>query len=273
MGLRLTFITGVAVISAGWTGPAIALSTLKEGDELGRTYYIDGAGNWGYGVSKITEGLQSAGYRGRVINFRWSPTLNPALDQTVGRGHAKSRGKKLGQEITEYKQQYPQNDVNIIALSAGSGVGVWACEALTPPAKVHNLILLGSSLSSSYDIGEAIKNIDGGIYVYHSQNDKILRRVVRVVGTIDGKLGSKCAGHVGLHPRYGEGDKVHNIAWSPDYEQYGWSGSHTDGTSEPFVRTILSRHVIMAIRQSDKPSAATSQPEVSLGKPDRAQNP
>jgi hypothetical protein len=233
---------------------AADLDRSATGDADGRTYYIDGAGNWGYGVSEVTNGLQRAGYRGRVINFRWSATLNPALDQTIGRGFAKARAKKLGQEISSYLRENPGSEVNIIGLSAGTGVATWACEAIIPPAKLHNLILLGSSLSSTYDIRRALDNIAGGIYVYYSRGDLILQGPVRTLGTIDGKIGVEGAGLVGLHPRTVTTDQIHNIAWSPEYEQYGWTGSHTDGTSEPFVREILSKHIVHA---SQKPEKAT----------------
>jgi hypothetical protein len=214
------------------------------GDAFGRTYYIDGAGNWGFGVAEVSDGLKQAGYKGRVINYRWSPTLNPALDQTIGRPIAHGKGTSLGEEINKYLAQYPGREVNIIALSAGTGVAVWACEAVRPPAKVHNLVLLGSSISSDYDMDRALSNISGGVFVYYSGADGILGGPVRALGTIDGKLGVEPAGLVGLHPPR-KSDKVHNIAWSSKYEAYGWTGAHTDATNEVFVRRVLApRHIL-----------------------------
>lgn len=218
-------------------------------DRFGRTYYIDGAGNWGFGVSSVTEGLRKAGYRGNVINYRWSPTFNPALDQTVGRPVARAKGRDLGGQITAYLSRYPDADVNLIALSAGTGVAVWACENLRPPAKVKSVILLGSSLSSDYDMTRALRNIKDGVYVYHSRSDMILQGPVRTLGTIDGKIGVEPAGIVGLRGQH----KIHNTAWSPRYERYGWTGAHTDATSSPFVRHVLAQHIISSAAQGMKP--------------------
>lgn len=218
-------------------------NALDSADQYGRTYYIDGAGNWGFGVADITGGLRRAGYQGNIINFRWSPTFNPALDQTVGRPVARLKGRELGREITQYLGNHPQQQVNIIALSAGTGVAVWACENTTLPAKVHNLVLLGSSLSSTYDTTEAIRHLSGAVFVYHSESDMILQGPVRTLGTIDGKLGVDSAGIVGLHPPT-PSDRIHNIRWDSRFEQLGWSGSHTDATSEPFVNQILARHIL-----------------------------
>jgi hypothetical protein len=224
-------------------------------DRFGRTYYIDGAGNWGYGVVEIQEGLRRSGYKGTIINYGWSPTFNPALDQTVGRPIAHLKGADLGKEITQYLTKYPGNEVNIICLSAGTGVGVWACENIQPPAKLNNLIMLGSSISCDYDVRLALEHLAGRIYVYHSQGDMVLQGPVRTLGTIDGKMGVDAAGLGGLRPRGLKTDRIVNIPWSPRYEQYGWTGAHTDATSEPFVRAYLSRHILPV-----NPQPAQSQP-------------
>ena len=217
---------------------------MNRADQFGRTYYLDGAGNWGYGVAEVQQGLRRAGYKGHIINFLWSPTFNPALDQTIGRPAARLRGAGLGKEITRYLEKYPDNQVNIICLSAGTGVGIWACENTELPARVHNVVMLGSSLSSDYDMRKALEHISGQVYVYHSHSDMILQGPVRTLGTIDGKLGVDAAGLRERYPSGGGRDKITNIRWSPKYERYGWTGAHTDATSEPFVRYVLSRHIL-----------------------------
>lgn len=223
-----------------------ANETTTREDQFGRTYYIDGAGNWGYGVADIKMGLRRAGYRGNILIFPWSPTFNPALDQTIGRPVARARGADLGKEITRYLTKFPENQVNIISLSAGTGVAAWACENVKPPAKLHSVIMLGSSLSSTYDMAKALPNVEGGIYVYHSPHDLILQGPVRTLGTIDGALGVEPAGLVGLRPPAGAQGKIRNIRWTSNYERWGWTGSHTDATSEPFVRYELSKYIVPA---------------------------
>lgn len=210
----------------------------------GRTYYIDGAGNWGYGVREVEQGLRSAGYRGEVINYTWSPTLNPALDQTFGRPVARAHGRRLAREISRYLQDHPAAEVNIIALSAGTGVAVWACENLDGGARIRNLILLGSSLSANYDLRRAMAHIHGDIYVYHSTGDAILQSAVRVLGTIDGRMAVDSAGLVGLQPTSDLINRVHNVAWREEHAGLGWRGGHTDVTSEPFVRTELAQYIV-----------------------------
>lgn len=224
-------------------------------DRFGRTYYIDGAGNWGFGVVEISEGLAAAGYRGSIRSWQWSRTFNPALDQTIGRVFARSRGEDLGREISDYMKEYPDAKVNIIALSAGTGVAIWACETCSLPGKVNNVILLGSSLSSKYDVRKAQKHIEGCIYVYYSPHDAILEGPVRALGTIDGSFDTP-AGSVGLQPLRCDRSHIVNIGWSPKYEKYGWTGAHTDATSEPFVRAVLAKHIVDSEHKS--PTTATA---------------
>lgn len=216
----------------------------RAADNPARTYYIDGAGNWGFGTHDVPEGLRRAGYNGQVINYTWSPSLNPALDQLLGRLVARLRGICLGKEITEHLRRNPDADVNIIALSAGTGVAVWACESIETPYRIRNLVMLGSSLSSDYDLREALEHISGAVYVYHSPKDAILQGPVRILGTIDARWAVEPAGIVGLHPPGEAAGRIHNIAWTPDYRPLGWRGAHTDGTTATFVQVVLSQHIL-----------------------------
>jgi len=261
------------LLCLGCVTVGIALTAGCEGthaqDRFGRTYYIDGAGNWGYGVADVHDGLRKAGYQGRIINYRWSPTLNPALDQTIGRPIARLKGADLGREITAYLADHPETQVNIICLSAGTGVGVWACEAVKPPAKVHNLVMLGSSLASNYNMSKALANISGQVYVYHARTDMILQGPVRSLGTIDGQIGVDAAGLVGLRPPGLKSDQIVNVPWQPRYQRFGWTGAHTDSTCAPFVRAFLANHIVenpasSGLAQTPSPASAPAALQITL---------
>ena len=229
-------------------------------EEFGKTYYLDGAGNWGFGVADVANGLERAGYDGAVETFLWTTSFNPAIDQ-VNRIGARLRALGLAGLIDDYIDKHPDKDVNVIALSAGTGVTIWAIENLRAGHQVNNVVLLGSSLSYDYDIRKAAENIRGKIYVYFSPHDTILQAPVRALGTIDGKLNHEAAGLVGLHPPHGPDEKVVNTAWNRRYVRYGWTGAHTDCTSEPFVRNVLARHILPSSEPTpEQESAPATQP-------------
>ncbi len=209
---------------------------------FGKTFYLDGAGNWGFGAGEVPQGLKDAGYRGDVEIYVWTTSFSPLIDQ-LNIPAAKLRASALAQRIKKYRKQYPENELNVIALSAGTGVAIWAVEELDSETRINNLVLLGSSLSNDYDAGKALTNMNGKIYVYHSPHDMVLAGV-RVVGTIDGKRGVESAGLVGLRPPPGQHGRVVNIPWSRRYVRYGWTGSHTDCTTRRFIKSVIAKHIV-----------------------------
>ncbi len=212
-------------------------------EPFGKTYYLDGAGNLGFGTAQVPRGLQKAGYKGDVEVFIWTISMNPLIDQLNILGAAEAAGRRLAKRIKDYKKRFPQNGVNIIALSAGTGVAVWACENLDSQSHIDNLVLLGSSLSHNYDMSKALANINRNVYVYHSPHDSILGSV-ELLGTIDRKIGVKSAGQVGLKPPGGAAGKIINTPWSENWRSVGWAGGHTDCTSEKFVEQEIARRIL-----------------------------
>jgi pimeloyl-ACP methyl ester carboxylesterase len=210
----------------------------------GITFYCPGVGNVDMGDAGLREGLQKAGYRGEVSRLTWSYTFNPIVDQTV-QPIARLGAARLAGYIQEYIDQYPGREVNVVGLSAGSGVAIWALEALRPEYKVNNVVLLSGSLSSDYDAGAALQHVRGEIYNYYSPHDAVLTQLMKVACTIDGKIAADGAGAVGLHSPHGA-ERVVNVEWRPEFERYGYNGGHGDSTSPAFVQAYISRHIVTA---------------------------
>ncbi len=229
----------------------------RTAERFGKTFYLDGAGNWGFGSASVPKGLKEAGYKGDVEIYVWTTSFNPLIDQLNIIG-ARLKGEALSKRITEYRKRFPNNKINMIALSAGTGVAVWGVEGLEGDTRIDNLILLGSSLSHDYDVRKALSHMNGKIYVYHSPHDAVLGGV-RVIGTIDGKRGVDSVGLVGLTPPRGLENRVVNIAWNKGYMAAGWTGAHTDTTSERFVRQFIARHVAGSPRAPIRKTVSGSQ--------------
>lgn len=231
--------------------------TFTDAARNGIIFYCPGAGNVDFGDAGIREGMQAAGYRGQIGAVIWTVSLNPAIDQTL-RINARIAAGSLARTIEAYNRKFPGKQADIIGLSAGTGVAIWALEDLRPDSNVNNVVLLGSSLSSDYDISKAARRVKGKIYVYHSPNDLVLAGPMKLFGTIDGKWGVEGAGVVGLHsPR--AADRVVNIPWRKSFEQLGYYGGHVDSTSPRFVQNVLAKHIIApadATPQSGSPTAA-----------------
>ncbi len=225
-------------------------------EPYGKTFYLDGAGGWRFGRRDVPEGLRRAGYRGDCEVFEWSTTHIPLLDHIDPLGANKLWASSLARRIKAYKQKYPHNPVNLIALSAGTGVVVWALERLDGEYQVNNVVLVGSSLSHEYDLDQALSSVAGKVYVYHSPRDAILP-LAWVVGTVDGRLGTQVAGQVGMYVKKSYGGKVVNIKWEKKWERLGWKGGHTDCVGRPFVQyEIASRLMIEPPRRKSESAAS-----------------
>lgn len=228
-------------------------------EPFGKTFYLGGASNIDLLTSGVPDGLRQAGYRGDVQIFIWTISFNPLVDQLLT-VNAQARAGLLARQIDDYHKRYPHNDINVIALSAGTGVAVWAIEKLDEDTRIDNLILLGSSLSHNYDVRKALRHVRGRIYVYHSPHDMVLE-TVRIVGTVDGKRGVDSVGQVGLAVPPEAAGRIVNTGWSRQYLRYGWAGGHTDCTNARFVRHVLGP---LIVPEPVGPVAAnTARPSVS----------
>lgn len=215
-------------------------------ERYGKVFYVDGAGNLGFGQETVQQGLHGAGFKGSVENIIWTTFTGPLGDQMI-RPNAMLRSGALTKKIVAYRHRYPDAPVHVIGLSAGTGVSVWGIENLPPDVQVDTVVLLGSSLSKNYNMTKCLRHVKNKVYVLYSSNDAVLNGFVPVTGTIDGAYLVEAAGLVGLSrpnratPETIQAyrDKIVNIPWQPSFEGMGYAGGHTDGTSESFVRRYI----------------------------------
>lgn len=220
-------------------------------EPYGKTFYLDGAGGLGFGRRDVPEGLRRAGYRGDCVVFDWSITRNPLLDQLDPLGLNKLWARALASRIRKYKQKYPDNDVNLIALSAGTGVVVWALERLQGEYKVNNVFLVGSSLASKYDMDTVLRSVEGKVFVYHSARDAILPLTL-MIGTVDRRLGARVVGMVGMALKDSYRGRVVNVGWEKKWNRLGWKGGHTDCVGRAFVQYEIARKLMVPPTRSPR---------------------
>lgn len=217
---------------------------VQTGDEShGITFYVGGAGPLGHvGSIDVPLGLQEAGYRGRVQVFTWQG-VSHARDQ-VALEKNRRIAPELSAEIRRFALKYPDQPINIIALSAGTGIATFALEYLPEKYQVDNVVFLASSISSTYNLTRALKRVRGRLYVVYSPHDRILRDVVKYAGTVDRRVGSDgVAGLAGVRLPSRPGPdaetqyaKLRNIPYRSEFGLAGYSGGHMDATAREFIR-------------------------------------
>jgi pimeloyl-ACP methyl ester carboxylesterase len=219
-------------------------------DQCGYVFYCDGAGggsvltNWGTGVQ---EGLKKADYRGDFEVFAWNTGLGVALDQGSSVEYKRGKAAELAGRIKKYLDAHADQRVNLIGLSAGTAVAVFTLEALPEDHPVDNVVLLGSSVASHYDLTTALRRVRNRVYVFTSEKDAVLGVAVSVAGTADRQFCGACsAGLKGFHlpakadrPTKALYSKVENIAWMPEFAKARNYGGHTDAVNALFVRDYV----------------------------------
>ena len=241
------FLLAAALIS---TGCSQATTHNHDLDQHGYVFYLDGAGggglltNWGTGVR---EGLTLAKYPGDFANFPWQTGLGVAADQGASVEYKREKAAAVARQIREYINSHPDKPVNIVGLSAGTAVAAFALEALPENYAVENVVLLGSSLSSHYDMTTALRRVRNRLYVFTSEKDAALAPALSMPDTAARPLRAAsppalqafhlpASGGVETKRLYG---KISNIEWRPEFARDGNYGGHTDAVNANFVRDYI----------------------------------
>lgn len=268
---RARRITGL-VLLAGLCGAIGCNIPLKTGTDLtgierGITFYVGGAGPFGQiGNNSVPRGLRDAGYEGAIEVFPWQSmfggTLRDQLDYERNRGE----GKRLAKRIRAYLHEYPERPVNLIGLSAGTGIITFALEELPPEYEVNQVVFLASSLSRAYDLAPALGHVRGRLWNFYSSRDPILRYLARFTGSVDREFaGTALGGLEGFAPPPDADDetrlryrlRVRNVGWREEYKAWGWDGLHTTGTSAAFIEHAVAPALLGRGEAHEPPVAST----------------
>jgi hypothetical protein len=242
-------------------------SRYKGSGQNGLVLYLDGAGNLGYGQDTVPEGLRAAGFRGDIENIIWTSFTGPLGDQVI-RANAFLRADEVTKKIVKFRKNYPDAPVYVIGLSAGTGVAVWGVERLPADVHIESIVLLGSSLSSTFNMAKCLRHVNHKVFVLTSPQDAVLSGFIPVTGTIDGAYLVEPAGLAGLKPpanlkpedRKAYQEKIVTIPWRSSFESLGNAGGHTDGTSYAFVKEYIARRLLNIGQPSSRPAYSFAYP-------------
>ncbi len=252
-------LLGLQFFAAIGCAPAVRMlaETQQYGDrKRGITFYVGGAGPIGnVGSLDVPGGMADAGYEGAVEIFTWQGFTHAGDQMNLSRNRLKAA--ELAEEIRKYRRLYPREKVNIIALSAGTGIATFAIEHLPEGAWIDRAVFLGCSMSSKYDMTRALRRVNDAIYVIYSRSDPVLNNLVRYTGTVDRGSGEEgIAGLRGFLPpdRLGPDTEVQylklvNVKHRYDFADAGYEGGHVDCTN----RSFISRYIAKALMGDDKP--------------------
>ncbi len=267
----LVTVCGLLALSASGCSVVPRLASDTRGSGQGRIYYLGGAGPLGnvVGAVDIPAGLREAGYRGSVEVVGWQSVLGGTLRDQVDRERNEEQARDLARRIRAYQRRYPGRPVHIIALSAGTGITTWALERFPPHTSVETVVFLGSSLSRSYDMREALAHVNGSVHNFYSPEDPVLRYMVPIAGPVDrSESGDSVAGLLGFRLPQGADEqtqrlydtRLQNMPYRKKYADYGVRGLHADWTTKDFVRHVVGPLLLKPARGRAVPQPAEQPP-------------
>ncbi len=204
----------------------------------------------------IREGLVKADvdYAIPIETWGWHiPVVGLAINQVDIIGHILA-GKSLAKKIVAYQTKYPHRPVFIISHSGGSGVAIFALEALAdiPNSKpIEGAILLSPSLSADYDLTKALQFCRLGIVNFYNERDVVLLGLgTTLLGNVDGGHGAS-AGRSGFDTADSGDSRAKQIAYTklfqveltPAMTRNASGTSHSVNTSVEFVDRYVARWV------------------------------
>ena len=151
-----------------------------------------------------------------------------------------------------YHWEYPDQPIWIVGFSAGTGIIVWAVEDLKQDCRLQGLVLIASSLNSTYDLTAAFEKLDDKIYNFYSPVDPMLGLGVPVAGSVDrqrtstgGQLSFTPPKNADQYTRDLYDHKLVQRSWKLEDIFKGHAGGHIGATTAAFVR----EHIAPIIRR------------------------
>ncbi|MBX6315795.1 MAG: alpha/beta hydrolase [Isosphaeraceae bacterium] len=211
-------------------------------DSTGLVLVADGVGGFDLCGTGLCHEVARAGLPLVVRVISWGHGLWRWHADLTNVANHQARAAAVAAEVEAFRARRPVAPVFLVGKSGGSGIIVWALEAL-PAEAVEAAVLIAPALSPRYDLSRALRAIRRELVVYWSPLDLIVLGLgTRLFGTID-RARSVSAGLVGFRrPEGTDPDqyaKLRQIRWQPRMASTGYLGGHVGPDSPAFLRKYI----------------------------------
>lgn len=207
-------------------------------------FVADGAGNLHETSIALQKAIAQNGAALEVETVEWSHGPLRIISDQVGYRHARAEGHRLAEQLVAWRASCPKARIHLLSHSAGATV-VLAAAAEVPPGTVDEVILLAPSISRDYDLRPALRNINGCIDVFSSEEDRLaLGLGIVLLGTADRRF-APAAGRVGFRPTVDCPEdaalysRLRGHPWHPVVAWTGNQGGHSDGYRVNYLRAYV----------------------------------
>jgi pimeloyl-ACP methyl ester carboxylesterase len=149
---------------------------------------------------------------------------------------------RLCDYIQAVREQHPGQPIFVIADSSGCAVALKALEELPAVCTVKTVILTSAAVEPRYDLGPALRHVDGQLISFNSERDfLVLWLGSTIFGTVDGHH-SPGAGRVGFVVRPDEigYSKLRQIPYDSAWKsEFGNAGGHGQALVPRFAKAMI----------------------------------
>jgi len=194
---------------------------------------IDGVALHNMGVA---DALAAGDVPAAVELWNWTSPLGPLFNQTAME-HNRQVAGQLARRIERYRSEHSDGAVFLIGHSGGTAIAAWAVEALDPSAgDVDGIVMLGSSLSPTYDLSAALSRCRRGIVNFYSAGDAgLLGAGTAMFGTMD-RQSADGAGRIGFAMHR---TTLVQVPWEAGMSKLGYNGDHFSCCAKKFIAAYV----------------------------------
>ena len=204
----------------------------------------DGAGGYNGTSSAMKRAIDEGNIPLAVETVHWTHGRGRSYSDQTDVAHSREQGRQLAAHVLSLRAQTPNLEVYLVGHSAGAAVALAAAESL-PPGTIDHVVLLAPSVSSNYDLRQALRGSRDGVDVFCSERDWFyLGLGVDLIGTADGGW-DEAAGRKGFRPTIGCPEdaalhsKLHQHPWDECLEWSGNHGGHYGAYQQKYLRAYV----------------------------------
>lgn len=224
----MVLIAGLTVLVGCFQPPPATMDQRQQG----LVYMFPGIGCGAWCLEPAYRALRDAGVEAEIRIHEWGTPFYDAMGHLMDYEQNQKRAQIAADQLVAYRSKHPKATIDLVGYSGGGGLTVLVMETLPEDIQLHNVVLVQSAVTPTYDLTQALKRVDGKLVNLYAPGDVIiLGWGTLTFGNID-RAHAPAAGKEGFDIEQAVPDKelrskIVQQGWSPSvFFETGHAGMH-----------------------------------------------
>jgi len=200
-------------------------------------FFLPGVAGDGFWYDGLKRGIREANHSRQVLTVHWgAPGPLFSLNFSNKSIHDQAE-RKLADALIRHRARFPKGRIDLIAHSAGCGVGLGALAKVPEELQIRQVVLLAPSVSPQYELSDALRRCKSMNVFTSTRDTTFLDWRTRHFGTYD-RIKTKAAGHAGFDITtlpYQLAGRLKQHPFDESHIHLGNNGGHFGAASRRFV--------------------------------------